>query len=186
MRRCSPFLRPAGFPPLSPLPICGRFCSRLHRYYAAVRLLTPSPTASSPRLPVVARDRRGDCGRREVSQVPTRSIHPWCGLRPRQGDGSLRNGTAHVAFGSSDSLGPYNFKDFVAQSHTPNDHCVRFAVVVTFPDATLVTRRALPLTWAGLSPAGPRQLRLAHRYTFTGGDLHSLLLAGLPAHALSS
>ncbi len=59
MRRCSPFLRPAAFPPLSPLPICGRFCSRLHRYYAAVRLLTPSPTASSPRLPVVARDRRG-------------------------------------------------------------------------------------------------------------------------------
>src|ERR1700738_248698 len=45
-------------------------------HYAAVRLLTPSPTASSPRLPVVARDRRGDCGRREVSQVPTRSIHP--------------------------------------------------------------------------------------------------------------
>jgi hypothetical protein len=52
----------------------------------------------------------------------------------------------------------------VAQSHTPNDHCVRFAVVVTFPDATLVTKRALPLTWAGLSPAGSRQLRLAHRY----------------------
>ena len=75
---------------------------------------------------------------------------------------SLRNGTAHVAFGSSDSLGPYDFKDFVAQSHTPNDHCVRFAVVVTFPDATLVTRRALPLSRTGLSPAGPRQLRLAH------------------------
>src|SRR3984893_10885983 len=36
-----------------------RFCSRLHRYYTAVRLLMPSPTASSPRLPVVARDRRG-------------------------------------------------------------------------------------------------------------------------------
>jgi len=55
----------------------------------------------------------------------------------------------------------------VAQSHTPNDHCVRFAVVVTFPDATLVTRRALPLTWAGLSPAGSRQLHLAHYWTFT-------------------
>src|SRR5258708_30361042 len=67
-------------------------------------------------------------------------------------------------FRNSDSLGPFDFKDFVAQSHTPNDHCVRFAVVVTFPDATLVTRRALPLTWARLSPAGSRQLRLAHRY----------------------
>src|SRR5262249_281201 len=59
-----------------------------------------------------------------------------------------------------------DFKDFVAQSHTPDDHCVRFAVVVTFPDATLVTKRALPLTWAGLSPAGSRQLRLAHRFAF--------------------
>ena len=51
---------------------------------------------------------------------------------------------------------------FVARPHTPNDCCVRFAVVVTSHDATLVTRRALPLTWTGLSPAGPRQLRLAH------------------------
>src|SRR6516162_9986619 len=84
-------------------------------------------------------------------------------LRPRQGGGSLHSGTAHVAFGSSDSLGPCDFKDFVAQSHTPNDHCVRFVVVVAFPNATLVTKQALPLTWAGLSPAGPRQLRLAHR-----------------------
>ena len=30
------------------------------------------------------------------------------------------------------------------------------------PRATLATRRALPLTWAGLPPAGSRQLRLAH------------------------
>ena len=51
----------------------------------------------------------------------------------------------------------------MAQSHTPNDHCVRFAVVVAFHDATLVTGRALPLSRTGLSPAGPRQLRLAHR-----------------------
>jgi hypothetical protein len=70
----------------------------------------------------------------------------------------------------------------VAQSHTPDDHCVRFVVVVTFHDATLVIRRALPLSWAGLSPAGPRQLLLAHRYSFIVVDLHHLLLAGLPAH----
>ena len=82
-------------PPLSPgrasllaFPSTGRLPSTLsaadlwsvlfevYRYYTAVRLLTPSPTASSSRLPVVAQDRRGDCGRREVSQVPTRSIHP--------------------------------------------------------------------------------------------------------------
>ena len=47
MRRRSPSLRPAAFPPRSPPPICGRLCSKLHRYYAAVRLLTPSPAASS-------------------------------------------------------------------------------------------------------------------------------------------
>src|SRR6202521_1694384 len=70
----------------------------------------------------------------------------------------LENRTRPVAGRSSDA------EDFVAQSHTPNDHCVRFAVVVTFPDATLVSRRALPLTRAGLSPAGSRQLRPAHRY----------------------
>lgn len=40
-----------------------RLCSMLHRYYAAVRLLTPSSTALSPRLPVATRDRRGDRGR---------------------------------------------------------------------------------------------------------------------------
>ena len=78
------------------------------------------------------------------------------------GDGSSHIGTAHVAFGSRDGLGPCNFRYFVAQSHTPHDHCVRFAAVVTSHDATLVSRPALPLTWAGLSPAGPRQLRLAH------------------------
>ena len=91
----------------------------------------------------------------------------------------LAYGTAHVAFGSSDSLGPCDFKDFVAQSHTPHDHWVPFAVGVTFHNATLVTRRALPLSRIGLSPTGPRQLRLAHRYSFTVMDLHHLLLAGL-------
>jgi hypothetical protein len=46
--------------------------------------------------------------------------------------------------------------------------CVRFAVVVTFHHATLTTRRLLRLTWAGLAPAGTRQLCLAHRH-----DTHS-------------
>src|SRR5215211_4307657 len=45
-----------------------------------------------------------------------------------------------------------------AQSHTPQDCCVRFAVVVAFHAATLATGRALPLTRTGLSPAGTRQL----------------------------
>ena len=61
--RCySPSLRPAAFPPPSPPPICARLCSRLHRYYAAVRLLTSPATASPPRLPVVARLRHSGLG----------------------------------------------------------------------------------------------------------------------------
>jgi hypothetical protein len=37
-------------------------------------------------------------------------------------------------------------------------------MVVAFHAATLTTRRALPLTQAGLSPARSRQLRLAHNH----------------------
>src|SRR3954471_4182011 len=58
---------------LRPPPV-GRCCSRLHRYYTAVRLLIPSDPASAPHLSEPARDRRGDGGRHEVSQVPTRSL----------------------------------------------------------------------------------------------------------------
>jgi len=81
----SPALSPAHallltFPSTGRLPSaisaadCGRLCSMLQRYYAAVRLLVCSSTASSPRLPVAARDRSSDCGPDEVSQVPMRSF----------------------------------------------------------------------------------------------------------------
>ena len=56
------------FPPIGRLPSTvsaadsRQLCSRLHRYYAAVRLLTSSATASSPRLPVVARIRQSGLG----------------------------------------------------------------------------------------------------------------------------
>ena len=56
------------FPPIGRLPSTvsaadsRQFCSRLHRYYAAVRLLTSSATALSPRLPVVARIRQSELG----------------------------------------------------------------------------------------------------------------------------
>ena len=137
--------------------------NRIALVNAAVRLLVCSSTASSPRLPVAARDRqtrsprfRRDPSVRDVALDPGRATVPRI------------SGTAHVAFGGSDSLGPCDFKDFVAHSHTPNDHCVRFAVVVTFHDAT--PGRALPLSRTGLSPAGPRQLCLAHRYSFTVTD----------------
>src|SRR5215210_7765208 len=81
-------------------------------------------------------------------------------LRPRQGDGSSHSGPAHVAFGTLDRLGPCDIgiSWLNPQSHTPQDYCVRFAVVVAFHAATLATGRALPLTRTGLSPVGTRQL----------------------------
>ncbi len=36
----------------------------------------------------------------------------------------------------SNSLGPCDFEPFVARSHTPDDHCVRFVTVVTFRNTT--------------------------------------------------
>ena len=59
---------PLTFPPIGRLPSAvsaagfHQFCSRHHRYYAAVRLLTSSATASSPRLPVVTRTRQSGLG----------------------------------------------------------------------------------------------------------------------------
>ncbi len=61
--RCySPSLRPAAFPPPSPPPICGRFCSRLHGSCTAVRLLASPVAASPPRLPVAAQLRHSGLG----------------------------------------------------------------------------------------------------------------------------
>jgi hypothetical protein len=60
----------------------------------------------------------------------------------------LHNGTAHVAFDAYDRLGLRDFIDFEAQSHTPADRCVRFAIAVTDNCATLATGRpatALPV-----------------------------------------
>src|SRR6478752_6758784 len=53
---------------------------------------------------------------------------------------------------------------FVAQSHTPCNRCVRFVTTVARGHATLATKRTLLLTWAGLPPAGSRQLCLAHSF----------------------
>jgi len=56
---------------------------------------------------------------------------------------------------------------FVAHSHTPRSCCVRFAPAVAGDYATLATRRALPLTSTGLSPAGARQLPWRTEYMFS-------------------
>src|SRR5260370_11920914 len=60
--------------------------------------------------------------------------------------------------GLSPSISCRSSRRTVAQSHTPRNHCVRFAVTVASDHATLVTKRTLRLTWAGLSPAGSHQL----------------------------
>ena len=71
MRRRSSSLRPAAFPPPPPPPALCRHCSGLHRYYAAVRLLTSPAPASSLRLPGASRSCLSGHGQCEVSQVPT-------------------------------------------------------------------------------------------------------------------
>jgi len=118
--------------------------------------------------------RCGPCGAscpsvgHETSQVPTWSFQTWSGLRPRRSVSASHNGAAHFAFDYSESLGLREFRYFVAQSHSPHDRCVRFVVPVAGHHATLASGRALPLTHAGLPPAGSRQLRLAlhcHRNT---------------------
>ena len=68
----------------------------------------------------------------------TRSIR--CGLSPGRATVSSVPTASVPATSGISSL----------KSHTPHDHSLRFVVVVTFHDATLVTRQALSLTWTGL------------------------------------
>ena len=59
----------------------------------------------------------------------------------------MHGGATHIAFDAYDRLSLCDFMDFEAQSHTPSDRCVRFAVAVTDACATLATGRpatALP------------------------------------------
>jgi len=65
-----------------------------------------------------------------ASQVPTRSLCARNGLRPRQSGGASHNGAVHVAFTTTDRLGLCNFSDFVAQSHSSHNRCVRFSPAV--------------------------------------------------------
>jgi hypothetical protein len=52
----------------------GRRCSALHRYYEAVRLLASSAAATPLGFLPWPGTANGDCGRDEVSQLPTRSF----------------------------------------------------------------------------------------------------------------
>jgi hypothetical protein len=72
-------------------------------------------------------------------------------------DGTSHSGAAHVAFDAYDRLGLRDVIDLEAQSHTPADCCVRFAVAVTDAYATLATGR--PATAIAILAAYP----LRHR-----------------------
>ena len=167
MRRGSPSLRPAAFPPPSPPPIHDRLCSRLPRYYAAVRLLRPACAASpdrashpGPRPPTWSWAARGlpgsDVFRSSVmwSSTPAeRRRLAWqrrtCCLQRFQPPWPLRD----QAFRSS--------------IHTPRDCCVRFVIVVADDHATLATgRRATVLP-------GPDFHRLDHAsFAWRTGKCH--------------
>ena len=91
---------------------------------------------------------------RDVAQDPGRATEP-------------RIAAPHMLPSTDENVSaPAILNIIVAHSHTPNNRCVRFAVVVTSHDATLTIGRALPLTRAGLAPAGTRQLGLAHLTLF--------------------
>src|SRR4051794_41765878 len=120
MRWLSPFLRP--FPPRS--PSSARRPTLFEASSVLCSLLIPSPAASSIGLPVVARDRRSDCGQHEVSQVPTRSLTARTGLRPRWSGGPSQNGPAHVGCGGFARPRPPRERLFWLQKGLPLSPCV--------------------------------------------------------------
>src|SRR3954468_1817694 len=131
----------------------GRRCSRLYRYSAAVQLLRPSGPALAPRLPEPTRDRRGGCGRPEVSQVPTRSVTARTGLRLRRSDGPSHDGPARIACGGLQRLGLHDIGSFEAQ-YSPR----RLAMYASRPPSPTTPQHALP----------------GGRYPLPGPDFHRL------------
>jgi hypothetical protein len=145
---------PLTFPPIGRLPSAisaagfHQFCSRHRRYYAAVRLLISSATASSPRLPVVARIHQSRLGEMRSPRFRRVPFIRNGGLRPRQSGRTSRDGAQRVAFDVINRLGLCDIISFAAQYPTPHDRCVRFMTAVTDDHATLATgRRATTLPW---------------------------------------
>ena len=133
MRWPLPFLRP--FPPRS--PSSARRPMLFEASSVLCSLLRPSGPALAPRLPEPTRDRRGGCGRPEVSQVPTRSLTARTGLR--WSNGPSQNGPAHVACGSSQCLGLHDIEFFRAQ-YSPR----RLAVYASRPSSPTTPQHSLP------------------------------------------
>src|SRR2546427_11305243 len=68
---------------------------------------------------------------------------------------------------------------------TPHAICVRFVTTVARDHATLATKRALPLTWAGLPPAGSHQLAW-RTYSITSSAQPSSVSGKVTPSALGS
>ena len=134
---------------------------------AAVRLLVCSSTALSPRLPVAARDRSPN----EVSQVPTRSPRD-AASDPGRATVSRISGTAHVAFGGSDTLGPAISRILWLNPSTPNDHYVRFAgTAPALPGAPLLLDGERLSRPAPCRSPGAHRVRLAKVITWLCSSL---------------
>ena len=159
-----------SFPPISRLPSTvastgtTRLRSRLHRYYAAVRLLTCSPAPIGGRGP-----KPNTCDLDHVRSPRFRRVPSArdVALDPG-GTAPSRIARAYILPSMYSTISAFrDITSFVAHSHTPRSCCVRFAPAVAGDYATLATRRALPLTSTGLSPAGARQLPWRTEYMFS-------------------
>lgn len=152
-----PSLRPGSFPPRPPPPfITGLFVR--YRYYGPVRLLTCSPTASSPRLPFAARNRRGDAGqmrsprfrrvpfRRDLISDPGRAAAPRVTVPPVL--------PSTVLNGSASALSSISW----LYTHPIGSLCTLHERRHRRPRNTRYRAVRYDPTRAGLAPAGPRQL----------------------------
>ena len=179
--------------PLGPRPSLHRlrnrlpsFVRRLLRYYAEVRLLQlvhrRLRLLTFPPRTVRPKGRMADL---EISRFPRKERPYMPGSPTTPNQASARSCvSACIAFRRVDGVGIRNKVTFAAQwlactlpyrrfADTLADACARLGadvgcysfIAVDLHHLLLAGLPAhLPLTWAGLSPAGSRQLRLAHRY----------------------
>lgn len=134
------------------------FVQSLHRYYYPVRLLAPSSTASPRRLPVAALPPEAALGGARLPGSDVLPLHDVA-LRPRQSDGTLHSGPAHIAFGTIDDLG----------------HC---NLAISWLNPTPCTIAVYASSWP--SPNTTQHSLPSERYSLPGPDFHRLDHASFP------
>ena len=140
----------------------GRRCSRLHRYYAAVRLLRPSErlrSSSFPTRPGIAMAVAGGRRSPRFRRVPFRRdvvFDPGGATAPRIAVPHMLPSTFPTASASATSgISGLN-------THPAGSLCTLRSRRRRRPRNTRYRATRYRLTRAGLPPAGTRQLRLAH------------------------